>query len=195
MKKSLIIQIGLSLLVMMLIAPPSAKAANPASVEVTVTLPAIFVLDLDRYSILFEPDLGDFLDTPYGVKCSRHGGTPDHNAAPYGWTENEPIWCTITSSAEDWGLFVSGEQPFFGYDTGWDKKPCGDIVWEDGPTSGYRHLEVPTNGFETYHQIDTGIGPTEDEDIDVTFRVLLNLADDLPGDYTYTVVITLTSAL
>ena len=153
---------GFALFAMMWFTPYVSYADE--TVDLTVTVGQIFYLEVHggplNWTGDYEPDSGDYDEE---------------------WTDPQTVQVRIWANAP-WGLWVRGTagSVFEVTSGGWETKPVGDIMWQDGDPTGWHPL--------TESNVWVKDGPIPSGDyyaVDVTFRVLLDWATDLPGTYTY----------
>lgn len=153
--------------------PMSAYAETSDDAEVNVNIPEILYLYVHG--------------EPMNWNVTTTNGPGWYNQ---GFTNSKSVVCRIWANC-NWQLSVRGEDQYF-TNTGagsWDSKPREDIQWHDG-------IPTWTSLTGTWATVDTGSAGNWDDDpddygINVTFKVLLDWADDKPGTYNYTVFFTL----
>lgn len=94
-----------------------------------------------------------------------------------GWSEELQAMAKVSSNV-DWVLTIKGTEGF--WEGPWSK-PVSDIVWKYGAG------EFNSLSMEPV-EISSG-GPASGQEYPVDFKIKLDLANDLPGDYVYTYVI------
>jgi hypothetical protein len=104
--------------------------------------------------------------------------TPDVKALMDGKTESVDLTANVWSNAY-WALTIRGSESE--WEGPWPK-PVGDILWRNGPNGEFTPLDTePVTIAEG--------GPVNNEAFDLTFSVKLDMAKDVPGEYSYSSVI------
>lgn len=102
---------------------------------------------------------------------------PDH---PKGWTSPAHVKIFLIQANTPWLMTVEGTNPFFTCDSGqfpgsWQEKPVTDIVWNKG--YGFIHMtQEPqiVRKSQACHSI-----------VYLSFKILLDICNDKPGEYHY----------
>jgi hypothetical protein len=103
--------------------------------------------------------------------------TPDVTQLLAGWTTEETLITTVNANV-DWVLTITGSQSNW---TGPWSKPVGDIYWKYG-AGDYAALTTLAANVATDGPVDGGSYP-------ISFKIALNLAIDVPGEYSYQYVV------
>ena len=189
MKRLIFLGLGFSLLLVMLLAPAAAHAAEA---EVTVIMPELFYLDMTYSELSFTgdsaPTIDDFFRDASELNWSEDTD-PDFDPEDYGYTDEYLDPEIIVWANAGWALYVIGSTSSF---TGPYSKPAEDIIWMDGENNGWHRLTTSGDPVLVHDMVTK---PVEGHHhISMDFRILLQWAYDQPGDYTYEFVeLTLTA--
>lgn len=123
----------------------------------------------------------DWTHWPYLPTCEDFT-TPTHVADhPKGWTNPGHVKIFLIQANTPWVMTVQGTSPYFEVDTGlfpgaWQEKPVTDIVWDRG--YGFIHMttapQFVKKGLACAHSV-----------VYLSFRILLDICKDTPGEYHY----------
>ncbi len=98
----------------------------------------------------------------------------------------------IVRANSSWALAISASTTNGYWTAGggaWANKPAGDLKWSLAPGGPYTSLVVAPASAP----VTSGSGPTAGTNIPLYFQTALDWANDKPGDYTLTVLYTLTA--
>ncbi len=147
--------------------PRSCTVTN----NVTIQVGAATELELPGSGIaLATPDITDF-DARF-----------QNTAGPTATVRANTSWALAISASTATGSWT----PAGG---AWAAKPAGDLKWSLSAGGPYTSLVVAPAST----QVTSGSGPTAGRDIPLFFQTALDWANDRPGDYTLTVLYTLTA--
>jgi len=171
-----ILTLLISALACFLLIQTAAFADTKDSKCVTVDIGEIFCMEmypddccLDWTHWPYKPTINDF----------KAGTTiPDH---PEGWTTPSHVKIFLIRANTPWVMTVQGTCPTFTCDNGqfpgsWQEKPCTDIVWNRG--YGFRHITTDPQFVRQGPACKYSV-------VYLSFKVLLDICNDKPGEYHY----------
>ncbi len=156
-------------LLLYLSAVPAFAVDDTDDVQVSVSIPPIVILTLDKESI-------NWLSSQIGIN--------DYNTGYTLVTKN--VNCNIKSNT-NWILTVHGSSQYFNETSPW-QKPVGDIEWQDGGP-GFNTLLWNDPGTIPVAEGGPQDGSDPDTDVQVGFHILLDWDDDVAGYYEYSDVV------